>query len=163
MIGGVRIGLGYDFHPFIEGRPLLLGGVEIDHDRGLLGHSDADVLSHAVTDALLGAAGLGDIGSYFPDTDPAFKDACSLDFLKTAVDQVREIGFQVGNVDVVVIAETPKIALYKDRIKESIAPILEVGVEDVGIKATTMEGKGPIGRCEGIAVEAVALIFRTAK
>jgi 2-C-methyl-D-erythritol 2,4-cyclodiphosphate synthase len=156
----VRIGNGFDFHPFAAGRPLILGGVEIPWERGLDGHSDADALLHAVADAILGAGGLADIGSHFPDTDPRFRGISSLILLKQVFGLLRGKGYRVGNVDVMVLAEAPKIKPYVDSMKSNIARALDLAASDVGIKATTMEGKGVIGRGEGIAVFAVALVYR---
>ncbi|RPI27725.1 MAG: 2-C-methyl-D-erythritol 2,4-cyclodiphosphate synthase [Acidobacteria bacterium] len=153
-----RIGSGYDFHPFVEGRRLFLGGVEIPHARGLEGHSDADALLHAVADALLGGAGLPDIGSYFPNTDPRYKDISSLLLLEKVYRLVRGKGLAVGNVDVTVIAEVPKIRPHVEAMKANLGRVLYVSPDQIGIKATTMEGHGAIGRGEGIAVHAVALL-----
>lgn len=154
----LRIGQGYDFHRFEEGRRLVLGGVEIPHGKGLKGHSDADALLHAVADALLGASGLSDIGSYFPDTDPRYKDLSSLLILEKVYRLVRGKGFRVRNVDVTVIAEEPRIRPHAEAIKASLGRVLNLSRDAVGIKATTMEGLGTIGRGEGLAVLAVALL-----
>lgn len=154
----IRVGIGYDFHPFEQGRPLLLGGVQIPHPRGLRGHSDADALLHAVADALLGAAGLKDIGSYFPDTDPQYAGYSSLLLLEKVFRLVRGKGFRPVNVDIVVIAEEPRIQPHVEAMKANVARVLHLEAEDVGLKATTMEGRGTVGRREGIAVQAVALI-----
>lgn len=154
----MRVGIGYDFHPFGEGRGLFLGGVQIPNERGLVGHSDADALLHAVADALLGAAGLKDIGSYFPDTDPQYSGYSSLLLLEKVFRLVRGKGFLPVNVDVVVIAEEPRLQPYVEAIKGNVARVLHLTAGDVGVKATTMEGKGVVGRREGIAVQAVALI-----
>ena len=154
-----RVGIGFDFHAFVVGRELVLGGVRIPFERGLEGHSDADALLHAVTDAILGAAGLGDIGTHFPDTDARFRGISSLTMLAEACRLIREKGFQVGNVDVVVLTEVPKIGPHVDAIKANLAHILQVSTEDIGIKATTMEGRGMIGRREGIAAQAVTLLY----
>ncbi len=153
-----RIGSGYDFHPFAAGRRLVLGGVEIPHDRGLAGHSDADALLHAVADALLGAAGLPDIGSYFPNTDPRYKDVSSLILLEKCYRLVRGKGFAVGNIDVTVLAEEPQIRPHVEAMKANLGRVLYLAPDQIGIKATTMEGRGTIGRREGIAVHAVALL-----
>lgn len=153
-----RIGSGYDFHPFAVGRRLVLGGVEIPHDQGLEGHSDADALLHAVADALLGAAGLADIGNYFPNTDPRYKDISSLLLLEKAYRLVRGKGFVVGNIDVTVLAEEPQIRPHIEAMKSNLGRVLYLGPDQIGIKATTMEGRGAIGRREGIAVHAVALL-----
>lgn len=155
-----RIGSGYDFHVFEEDRKLVLGGVEIQHPLGLKGHSDADALLHAVADALLGAAGLKDIGSYFPDTDARYRNLSSLLILEKVHRLVRGKGFSVGNIDVTVLAEEPRIQPHVEAIKANLARTLHLQPEDIGIKATTMEGRGCVGRGEGLAVQAVALLFR---
>lgn len=154
----MRVGLGFDVHRFIKGRPLVLGGVEIPSDVGLDGHSDADVLLHAVMDALLGAAALGDIGDHFPDTDEQFRGVSSVVLLRRVIQLIGERGYRVGNVDVMILAEYPKISPYKHRMIELLAHELSVRIEDVSIKATTMEKMGFIGRREGIAVEAIVLL-----
>lgn len=153
-----RIGHGYDVHRLVEGRKLILGGVEIEHTLGLLGHSDADVLLHAVSDALLGAAALGDIGGMFPDTDPAFKDADSLELLKAVVKRVNENGYLVGNIDATVIAQKPKLKPHVEKMRENIASACGVAVSQVNVKATTEEKLGFSGREEGIAAHAVCII-----
>ena len=155
-----RIGIGYDVHPLVAGRPLVLGGVTIPHDRGLQGHSDADVLLHAVIDALLGAAGLNDIGTYFPNTDPRYKDISSMELLRQVCALLHERGWQVVNIDVSVVSEQPKLKPHFPAMREHIAPVLGVSPEAVGLKATTNEGMGFVGRGEGIAVMSVALIDR---
>jgi len=154
----VRAGLGYDLHRLVEGRPLILGGVTIPFDRGLAGHSDADAVCHAVTDAILGAAGAGDIGRHFPDTDPKWKGASSLDLLRRAVEIVREQGLAVGNVDATVILERPKLAPHVDAMRARLAEVLGVTVDRVSIKGKTNEGVGELGRGEAIAVHAIALV-----
>jgi 2-C-methyl-D-erythritol 2,4-cyclodiphosphate synthase len=154
----MRIGLGYDVHAFAEGRRLVLGGVEIDHDRGLLGHSDADVLAHALADAVLGALREGDIGRLFPDTDPAFRDADSIALLKAVGDLAREQGWRVADADCVLVLELPKISPYRDEMRANLARALGVDVESVGVKATTTEGLGFEGRREGVAAQAVVLL-----
>ena len=153
-----RIGFGYDIHPLIEGRKLFLGGVQIPSPRGLNGHSDADVLLHALCDALLGAAGLPDIGHLFPNTDDAYKGVSSLELLREVVRRLEEINYAVGNADMTLIAEAPKIAPYIDAMRAVIAEALRVAPSQVGIKATTNEGLGSLGRGEGIAAHAVALL-----
>lgn len=153
-----RIGHGYDVHRLVEGRKLILGGVEIEHTLGLLGHSDADVLLHAVSDALLGAAALGDIGGMFPDTDPAFKDADSLELLKAVVKKVNENGYLVGNIDATVIVQKPKLKPYIEKMRENIALACGVAVSQVNVKATTEEKLGFSGREEGIAAHSVCII-----
>ena len=155
---GVRIGHGYDVHRLVEGRRLILGGVDVPWERGLLGHSDADVLTHAVMDALLGAAGLGDIGRHFPDTDPAYAGADSLKLLAYVVALLRERGFTVGNVDATVLAQRPKLAPHIPQMRDNLARTMEVGPEQVNVKATTEEGLGFTGSGEGMAAPAVALI-----
>lgn len=156
--GGFRVGTGYDSHRFTEGRPLVLGGVTIPHTAGLDGHSDADALCHAFTDAVLGAAALGDIGRHFPDADPRWKDADSVELLRAAVQLVRGAGFRIVNVDAVVVAERPKLAPYVDGMRARLAPVLEVSETAIGIKGKTNEGMGETGRGEGIVVHAVALL-----
>ncbi len=156
----VTTGLGYDCHRFVEGRPLILGGVEVPHTHGLLGHSDADVLTHAIIDALLGAAGLGDIGEHFPDTDERFKGADSVVLLREAVARLGAEGFEVQHVDVTVVLETPKLAGYRDRMRERLSGALGVDVSHVSIKATRGEGMGFVGRGEGAAALAVATVRR---
>jgi 2-C-methyl-D-erythritol 2,4-cyclodiphosphate synthase len=154
----VRTGIGYDVHRLVAGRRLVLGGVEIAHPSGLAGHSDADVLFHAIVDALLGAATLGDIGHHFPPSDPAWRDAESRIFLAHAARLVAEAGFEIANVDATVIAEAPRIGPHVPAMRRAIAVILGVGEQDVSVKATTNEGIGFIGRGEGIAALAVATI-----
>jgi 2-C-methyl-D-erythritol 2,4-cyclodiphosphate synthase len=154
----MRIGIGYDVHRFEEGRPLLLGGVEIPEETALAGHSDADVLLHAVIDALLGAAGLGDIGRHFPEDDPAYAGAGSLDLLERTVALVREAGLAVDSVDSTIIAEQPRLAPHITLMREQIARALDIPHDRANVKATTNEGLGAIGRGEGIAAIAVALL-----
>ena len=154
----VRTGLGIDTHAFAAGRPLILGGVDIPHEVGLAGHSDADVLTHAVIDALLGAAGLGDIGQHFPDTDPRFKDADSIQLLRTVVVYLGERGFAIGNVDATVVLERPKLAPYREQIRATLAAALELPEDAVNVKATTGERMGFVGRGEGAAAMAVATL-----
>jgi 2-C-methyl-D-erythritol 2,4-cyclodiphosphate synthase len=156
----VRTGLGVDTHAFAPGRPLILGGVEIPHDAGLAGHSDADVLTHAIADALLGAAGLGDIGGLFPDTDPQYAGADSIVLLRTVVAQLVRNDYTIANVDATVVMERPKLAPFRERIRETLAAALGVAPGDVGVKATTGEGMGFVGRGEGVAALAVATIVR---
>jgi 2-C-methyl-D-erythritol 2,4-cyclodiphosphate synthase len=154
----MRIGQGYDVHRLTAGRRLVLGGVDIPFDRGLLGHSDADVLVHAVMDALLGAAALGDIGKLFPDSDPAYAGADSLALLKIVGERVRAAGFAIENVDSTVLAQAPKLAPYILQMRENIARALELDAAAVSVKATTEEGLGFTGAGEGIAAQAVALL-----
>ncbi|MGI5825300.1 MAG: 2-C-methyl-D-erythritol 2,4-cyclodiphosphate synthase [Bacillota bacterium] len=154
----MRVGIGYDVHKLVEDRKLILGGVEIPYEKGLLGHSDADVLVHAIMDALLGAAALGDIGQLYPDTDPRYKDADSLALLRDVIIRIQAAGFRVINVDAVIMAEKPKMAPHIPEMKQNIAEAMRVGTFDVGLKATTTEGLGFVGSGEGIAAQAVALI-----
>jgi 2-C-methyl-D-erythritol 2,4-cyclodiphosphate synthase len=154
----MRIGHGYDVHRLVEGRKLILGGVEIPYEKGLLGHSDADVLTHALMDALLGAAGLGDIGRHFPDTDDRFLGADSLDLLRQVCKMLSEQGYRIGNVDVTVIAQRPKLAGYIPIMREKLAAVMGLRPEDVNVKATTEEKLGFTGEGLGIAAHAVALI-----
>ena len=153
-----RAGVGYDLHRLVEGRPLVLGGVTIPFERGLIGHSDADVVCHAVTDAILGAAGAGDIGRHFPDTDPRWKGASSLEMLRRAVALIRTGGLEVGNVDASILAERPKLAPYIDAMRANIADAAGISIERVSLKAKTNEGVDAIGRGEAMAVHAVALL-----
>lgn len=155
-----RIGQGYDCHALVEGRDLIIGGVKIDHEKGLLGHSDADVLLHAVIDALLGAAGLGDIGSHFPDSDARYQGIDSRKLLRETLALVSASGYAVGNVDATVIAQRPKMAPYIAQMKQHIADDLGIDISQIGIKAKTNERLGFLGREEGIAVQAAALLFR---
>ena len=154
----MRIGHGYDVHRLVEGRKLILGGVEVPHTLGLLGHSDADVLTHAVMDALLGAAGLGDIGRHFPDTDPAYAGADSLKLLDHVVELLGARGWQVGNVDATILAQRPKLAPYLEQMRENLAARMKAALEQVNVKATTEEGLGFTGDGSGMAAHAVALI-----
>lgn len=154
----MRIGQGYDVHRLVEGRKLILGGVEIEYDKGLLGHSDADVLVHAIMDALLGAAALGDIGNLFPDSDPAYEGADSLALLREVGKRLRAEGFEIGNLDSTVIAQAPKLAPHIQRMRANIAAALDVDVARVSVKATTEERLGFTGSGQGIAAQAVALI-----
>ena len=154
----LRIGLGYDVHAFAPDRKLILGGVDIPHHQGLAGHSDADVLAHAVADALLGAIRGGDIGKLFPDTDPAYAGADSLKLLAAVVGHVREAGYEVVDVDCVVAAQAPKLSPHRDAMRENLARAMGIPVESVGVKATTTEHLGFEGREEGISAQAVALV-----
>lgn len=154
----IRVGQGYDVHALVPGRRLVIGGVEIAHTHGLLGHSDADVLLHAITDALLGAAGLGDIGRLFPDTDPAHKDADSRALLRTALARVQAAGWRVANVDATVVAQQPRLAPHVPAMQAAIAACLAVEPEAVNVKAKTHERLGFEGRCEGIVAQAVILL-----
>ncbi|MBR3367694.1 MAG: 2-C-methyl-D-erythritol 2,4-cyclodiphosphate synthase [Lachnospiraceae bacterium] len=154
----MRIGTGYDVHRLVEGRKLIMGGVEIPYEKGLLGHSDADVLLHAVMDALLGAAALGDIGKHFPDTDEAYRGASSMMLMRRVRGILDENGYSVCNVDATIIAQAPKMRPYIDEMRQNIAEALGIGISDVSVKATTEEHLGFTGRGEGISVQAVALI-----
>jgi len=154
----MRIGYGFDTHQLAEGRKLILGGVEIPFEKGLLGHSDADVLLHAITDAMLGAVALGDIGQHFPDTDPEFKDADSRALLQHCYRLVREEGFEIGNIDATVVAERPKLMRYMGQIRKTIAEDLEIELNQVSVKATTSEKMGFVGRQEGITATAITLL-----
>jgi 2-C-methyl-D-erythritol 2,4-cyclodiphosphate synthase len=154
----MRIGIGHDTHRLAQGRPLILGGVRIDHPRGLLGHSDADVVLHAVTDALLGAAGLGDIGDAFPDTDPANKDAHSNIFLSAALTRLNQAGWRVVNVDATIFAQEPKLGPVKATIRQNLAKLLGLPLDAVNVKAKTGELVGHIGRAEAIACQAAVLL-----
>ena len=159
----MRVGQGYDVHKLVEGRKLILGGVEIPYEKGLLGHSDADVLTHALMDALLGACALGDIGHLFPDSDPAYEGADSLRLLEAVVELLEQKGFSVGNVDVTVVAQRPKLAPYVAAMRENLARRLKVGLDRVSVKATTEERLGFTGRGEGIAAQAVCLVREETK
>ena len=156
----MRIGIGYDVHKLVEERDLILGGVKIPYEKGLLGHSDADVLTHAVMDALLGAAALGDIGKHFPDTDSAFKGASSIELMKEVSVILADHGYKVGNIDATLIAQAPKLAPYITDMRKNMARALGIDVDRLSVKATTTEKLGFAGRGEGIAAEAAALIHK---
>ncbi len=156
----IRVGNGFDVHRFQEGRRLVLGGVEIPYSKGLLGHSDADVLVHAIMDALLGACGERDIGKHFPDTDAGYKDISSLILLKRVKSILEQKGYRIGNVDSIIVAEEPKLSPHIDRMKDTVAAVLGIEAEAVGIKATTTEQLGFTGRKEGIAAYAVACLMK---
>ena len=156
----IRIGNGYDIHRLVTGRPLILGGVEIAHTVGLLGHSDADVLTHAIMDAMLGALSLGDIGHYFPPTDPQWQGANSLKLLEQVNQLIVDKGWQINNIDSVIVAERPKMKSHLSAMRTKLAETLNINPEQVGIKATTNEQLGPVGREEGIAVYAVVLLVK---
>ncbi len=158
MVIDMRVGMGYDVHRLVEGRELIIGGVTIPYEKGLLGHSDADVLLHAVSDALLGAASLGDIGKHFPDTDPAYKGASSLMLLKKVGELLEEKGFLIENIDATIIAQAPKMRPYIDTMRENIAKTLGVETEQINVKATTEEGLGFTGSGQGISAQAVCLL-----
>ena len=155
-----RVGIGYDLHPMVEGRKLILGGVEIPFERGLAGHSDADIVLHAVTDALLGAAGLGDIGEHFPPSDPRWRDASSLVFLRHARELTERQGYRIVNVDAVIVLERPKILPYRDRMRQEVANALGIEAARIGIKSKTAEGMGPVGEGKAAEAHATALISR---
>lgn len=155
-----RVGVGYDIHALVQGRPLILGGVEVPYDLGLKGHSDADVLLHSITDAILGAAALGDIGQHFPDTDEAYKDADSLTLLSKIHSVIKKEGYSIGNIDATIIAEAPKMMTYIDEMRGNISRTLNCKLSQVSVKATTNEKLGALGQHQGIAVHSVALLFR---
>ncbi|MGF1453657.1 MAG: 2-C-methyl-D-erythritol 2,4-cyclodiphosphate synthase [Opitutales bacterium] len=156
----MRIGIGYDIHRFAEGRSLVLGGVEIPHARGLEGHSDADCLTHALADAILGALGLPDIGHFFPNNDPEIEGIDSQKILQRATEEAHQLGYRVGNADLAIIAEEPKLAPHLDAMKQVLARSMRIDVSEVGLKATTNEGIGDLGRGMGIAAHAVVLLHR---
>ncbi len=156
----MRIGQGYDVHRLVEDRKLILGGVEVPYEKGLLGHSDADVLAHAIMDALLGAAALGDIGKLFPDNDPAYKGADSMKLLARVVEVLAEQGYTIGNIDSTIIAQRPKLAPYIPKMRERMAEVCGIAVEQLSVKATTEEKLGFTGSGEGIAVQAICLILK---
>jgi len=156
----LRIGHGYDVHRLVEGRDLILGGVNIPWKKGLLGHSDADVLCHAVSDAILGAAAMGDIGMLFPDNDPAYKGADSIMLLREVVRRVREAGFEPVNVDATILAQAPRLSPHKQQMRQNLADAMDLAVDCVSVKATTEEGMGFTGTGEGMAVHAVALLIK---
>lgn len=156
----IRVGQGFDVHQLVEGRPCIIGGVTIPYEKGLLGHSDADVLLHAITDAILGALGLGDIGKHFPDTDAAFKDADSLKLLEAVWKLARERGYKLGNIDSTIIAQRPKMLPYIPQMADIIAKALEADVTRVNVKATTTEQLGFTGRGEGIAAQSVVCLVK---
>jgi 2-C-methyl-D-erythritol 2,4-cyclodiphosphate synthase len=160
LILDLRTGIGFDVHAFADERKLILGGIEIAHEKGLAGHSDADALLHAVTDAMLGSLSLGDIGTHFPDDDPRYKNADSTVFLKKAHELIRNKGYYLNNIDVVVMLQIPKIAPYVQKMKENMSKILEIGSDRISIKATTTEKLGFVGREEGISVMAVVTVVR---
>lgn len=154
----MRIGMGYDVHKLVEGRKLIIGGVDIPYEKGLLGHSDADVLLHAIMDALLGAAALGDIGKHFPDTDPAYKGASSMKLLKCVGEMLEEHAFFIENIDATIIAQAPKMRPHIDTMRQNIADALQISIDQVNVKATTEEGLGFTGSGEGISSQAICLL-----
>ena len=157
----MRVGFGYDIHPFVAGRPLILGGIEVPSPYGLEGHSDADVLIHALCDALLGAIAAGDIGKHFPNTDPQYKDIQSTILLQRVNALLREGGFYVVNADATIVAEQPRLASFLPRMAQRLSEVLEIDLGRINVKATTSEGLGPVGRREGMAAYAVALVGET--
>jgi 2-C-methyl-D-erythritol 2,4-cyclodiphosphate synthase len=156
----MRVGLGYDVHAFEEGRPLVLGGVTVTHDRGLAGHSDADVLVHALMDAVLGAMRAGDIGRHFPDNDPAYAGISSIELLRRVADLMTKRGYRLVDADTVIVMQRPRVSSYRERMRETMAEALGVEIDRVGVKATTTEGLGLTGREEGVAAQAVVLLER---
>lgn len=154
----MKVGIGYDVHKLVEGRDLIIGGVNIPHSIGLLGHSDADVLTHAVIDSMFGALGVGDLGRHFPDTDPKYKGADSLKLMEYAYNLMDKMGYEIGNIDCVIIAQAPKMAPHLDKMKENFARILNTDIKNINIKATTEEGLGFTGSKEGISSQAICLL-----
>lgn len=157
-LNALRCGIGIDVHALCAGRKLIIGGVEIEHEKGLLGHSDADVLAHAIADALLGAARIGDIGKLFPDTDPSYKDADSMKLLAEVANRIASEGFTIIDIDSVVAAQAPKLSPYRDRMRKNISDALNISLEHIGVKATTTEKLGFVGREEGISAYATCLL-----
>ena len=157
---GIRIGTGYDVHILKEGRKLIIGGVEIPYEKGLLGHSDADVLTHAVMDSMLGAAALGDIGRHFPDNDDSFKNICSITLLKKTSELLKENGFSVNNIDATIVAQRPKMAPYIEKMRKNIADAINTDIKNISIKATTTEGLGFEGEGKGISAQAVCTVLQ---
>lgn len=155
----MRVGMGYDVHRLVENRKLIIGGVDIPYEKGLLGHSDADVLLHAIMDALLGAAALGDIGKHFPDSDEAYRGADSLHLLKLVGEMLIDRGYAIGNIDATIIAQRPKLAPYREQMRENIAEALKIDVSQVSVKATTEEGLGFTGTGEGVSSQAITLLY----
>ena len=156
----MRIGHGYDVHRLVTGRKLILGGVDIPHHLGLLGHSDADVAVHALMDALLGALALGDIGTHFPDTDAEFQGADSMELLERVVVMIEDIGYTLGNADITIVAQAPKLAPYIEQMRENVSAVCGVDISDVNVKATTTEGLGFEGQGQGISAHAVAIVYK---
>ncbi len=156
----LRVGIGYDVHALVEGRPLILGGIEIPHERGLLGHSDADVLTHAIMDALLGALALGDLGKHFPDTDELYRGISSIKLLEHVMGLLEERGYQIGNLDCILVAQRPKLASYIPKMREALATTLRTDLENVSVKATTTERLGFEGREEGISAQAIVSLIK---
>lgn len=156
----MRVGLGYDVHKLVEGRKLIIGGVDIPHEKGLLGHSDADVLTHAVMDSVLGALGLGDIGKYFPDTDPKYKGIDSIILLENVYNLIVSRGYKIGNIDCTIIAQSPKMAPFIDTMRRNISKALKADIQNVNVKATTEEGLGFTGAKEGISAQSICLLVK---
>jgi len=154
----MKIGIGYDVHKLVENRDLIIGGVKIDHEKGLLGHSDADVLTHAVIDSIFGALGLGDLGRHFPDSDPKYKGADSLKLMEHSYKLMKDMGYEVGNIDCIIIAQAPKMAPHLEKMKTNFAKILNTDISNINIKATTEEGLGFTGQKEGISSQSVCLL-----
>ena len=159
----MRVGLGYDVHKLVEGRKLIIGGVNVPHEKGLLGHSDADVLIHAVMDSILGALALGDIGKHFPDTDEKYKGADSMKLLEFVYNLINEKGYDIGNIDCTIIAQSPKMAPHIQNMREYIAKALNTSIENINVKATTEEGLGFTGAKEGIAAQSICLLVKVDK
>ena len=159
----MRVGLGYDVHKLVEGRKLIIGGVDIPHEKGLLGHSDADVLIHAVMDSILGALALGDIGKHFPDTDEKYKGADSMKLLEFVYNLINEKGYNIGNIDCTIIAQSPKMAPHIQNMRENIAKTLNTSIENINVKATTEEGLGFTGSKEGISAQSICLLVKVDK
>ena len=159
----MKVGIGYDVHKLVENRNLIIGGVKIPHEKGLLGHSDADVLTHAVIDSIFGALGVGDLGKHFPDTDPKYKGADSLKLMAYSYDLMQEMGYEIGNIDCIIIAQAPKMAPHLEKMKENFAEVLHTDVSNINIKATTEEGLGFTGKKEGIASQSICLLNKIEK
>ncbi len=156
----MRIGLGYDVHKLVEGRPLIIGGVNVPHEKGLLGHSDADVLIHAIMDGMLGALALGDIGKHFPDNDEKYKGADSMKLLQYVNELIQEKGYKINNIDSIIIAQSPKMAPHIEQMRKNIANVLNTDIENISVKATTEEGLGFTGKKEGIASQSICLLIK---
>ena len=156
----MRIGLGYDVHKLVEGRPLIIGGVNVPHEKGLLGHSDADVLIHAIMDGMLGALALGDIGKHFPDTDDKYKGSDSMKLLKGVNDLINEKGYEINNIDSIIIAQSPKMAPHIEQMRKNIAEILNTDIDNISVKATTEEGLGFTGTKQGISAQSICLLTK---
>ena len=156
----MRIGLGYDVHKLVEGRPLIIGGVNVPHEKGLLGHSDADVLIHAIMDGMLGALALGDIGKHFPDTDDKYKGSDSMKLLKCVNDLINKKGYEINNIDSIIIAQSPKMAPHIEQMRKNIAEILNTDIDNISVKATTEEGLGFTGTKQGISAQSICLLTK---